>query len=216
MIRVAQSGVRAGRAGKRLERNVREILTDNGYRKVSPNEFLLATGDADQGLKIPHEDASASNPIFAEQVHIGESIYGQKRKVDFVLYHPKQQRERLVIQCKWQSVGGSTHEKYPYEVECINMSGVDTIIVLDGDGYSKGAHSWLTQQTRKIISSGYLIAVKRLGEFEKLTKSGKIMKNMPFKHDRIRQAKLPSDSCQTAHGSRPDPFRRRTVSCPVA
>ncbi len=169
-----QGGARANRAGRRLEGMVGAILQDRGYRRVNAKEFPPAASGVDAGFKELHQTTGGAEAVYAEQFYIGQSIYGKKRKVDFVLYHPKMHRERLVIQCKWQSSGGSVDEKYPYEVECINDGGVDTIIVLDGDGYSQGAHDWLLRQTHQHTHGGHLLAVVNIGGFERLAKDGKL------------------------------------------
>ena len=85
-------------------------------------------------------------PIFSRQYYVGKDIYEKKRRVDFILYHPQRWVNCLVIQCKWQSSPGSVEEKYPFEVLSIQSNKFDTIIVLDGNGYSKGAKTWLEGQ----------------------------------------------------------------------
>lgn len=87
--------------------------------------------------------------IFAGQVNVGTNIYGNRRAVDFILYHPQRWPNCLVLQCKWQTSSGSVDEKYPFEVECIAQGGFETIIVLDGGGYSQGARQWLLAQRGK-------------------------------------------------------------------
>ena len=77
--------------------------------------------------------------IYSWQFEIGKSIYGKRRFVDLILYHPRLYPECLTIQCKWQASSGSVEEKYLYEVLSIHQNEYDTIIILDGGGYSAGA-----------------------------------------------------------------------------
>lgn len=139
-------GKRANRSGNRLEVWVQDELEGAGYTLVSSEAFLAG---------------NVTSPCFAKQCVIGKSIYGTKRKVDFVLSHPELWPAGLVIQCKWQSSSGSVDEKYPYELACINHLSFPTIIVLDGGGYKPGAKEWLLGQA----GSGNLRHVFDMGQF---------------------------------------------------
>lgn len=122
----------ANNAGKRLESFVAQHLDQRNYRYVKRDRF-----DLEKVLK---------EPIYTTQYEVGKSIYGKKRRVDLFLYHPVLHPSCLCIQCKWQSSSGSVEEKYPYEVESIAHGDFDTIIILDGGGYSTGARQWLVDQ----------------------------------------------------------------------
>ncbi len=66
---------------------------------------------------------------------------------DFVIYHPEKHHKCLVIESKWQQTGGSVDEKYPYAILNIQMRyPYKTILLLDGDGYKKGAEKWIKRQ----------------------------------------------------------------------
>ena len=117
-----------------LEANVCELL-DEDYQLVSPLRFFA--------LKCLRQ------PIFAQQVVTGKNIYGKKRHVDVILYHPSKWTDCLVIQCKWQASAGSVDEKFPFEVECIAHDPYPVVIILDGGGYSDGAKAWLMEQRGK-------------------------------------------------------------------
>ena len=56
-----------------------------------------------------------------------------------MLIHPNLFSESFVIQCKWQSSPGSVDQKYPFGVLSIQQDEYDTVIMLDGGGYSVGA-----------------------------------------------------------------------------
>lgn len=118
-----------------LEDFVASILDKRGYMFVIPARFYPA--------------CELKQPIYSRQYESGKDIYGKKRKVDIVLYHPRLYRDNLAIQCKWQSSGGSVEEKYPFEIQSIARNRVDTIIILDGGGYSAGAKQWLINQSGK-------------------------------------------------------------------
>lgn len=142
------SGNRANRRGRQLERFVAEELDDAGYQLIHPPGLVFAMRYLDQ-------------PIYARQVEIGLDLYDKKRRVDFLLFHPTLHENGLVIQCKWQSSSGSVEEKYAFEVLNIQRGHYETIIILDGGGYSDGAKQWLYNQT----GDNNLLHVFNQGEF---------------------------------------------------
>lgn len=80
---------------------------------------------------------------YIRQQRIGEGVYkGRMMKVDFFLPD-----HELIIESKWQSVGGSADEKLPYL--CLNIKQrypYPTIIVLGGRGWCAGSVEWITAQ----------------------------------------------------------------------
>ncbi len=133
------------------------MLGDAGYEYIWPSSLFFAMRDMDQA-------------IYASQVEVGRNIYGRLRRVDFLLFHPRKWPNCLVIQCKWQASGGTVDEKYPFEVLSIQQGGYPTIIVLDGDGYSKGAEQWLKGQAGKNL----LRHVFDQGEFQRFVSRGEL------------------------------------------
>lgn len=103
------------------------------------------------------------------QYHIGETIYGTKRKVDFFVKPNLKYKNGLAIECKWQKSKGSVDEKYPYLCECIEYNRVPTIIIIDGGGYKLGAFNWLKKQVEK---RKYLLNVCTMNEFQIETNNG--------------------------------------------
>lgn len=70
--------------------------------------------------------------------------------------------EGLSIECKWQDVGGSADEKYPYLVANIKKRfPCPAIIVVDGGGPKPGAIQWLKSQ----VDGVKLLHVFNLAEF---------------------------------------------------
>lgn len=149
------NGTRANRSGHRLEYVVGHLLSEK-YDEVDASDFLAKCGE--------------SKPIYARQCAVGKDIYGRERRVDFILYHPHRWPDCLVIQCKWQSSRGSVDEKYPFEVLSTQESGYNTIIVLDGGGYSAGAERWLHQQAGK----GTLLHIFNQGEISRFHSKGQL------------------------------------------
>ena len=149
------SGSRANKRGRLLEKAVDGLMSDE-YERVTPSRFF--------SLRVLRQ------PIFAPQCFIGRDVYGKRRRVDFILYHPRRWPECLVIQCKWQASSGSVEEKYPFEVLSIGLNDFSTIIVLDGGGYSKGAEIWLKDQA----GQNKLLHVLSLGEISKFHSLGRL------------------------------------------
>ncbi len=150
-------GKTANLTGRRLETSVAEILEIAGYKKIDRPQLFWAIREMEQ-------------PIYAQQVEVGRDIYGKTRRVDIMCYHPRRWPQCLAIQCKWQAVGGSVDEKFPFEVLSIQQNEYPTIIVLDGGGYSKGAETWLKGQAGK----NQLKHVYSLGEFQRFSARGSI------------------------------------------
>lgn len=149
------SGSRANRRGRSLEQWISSLLADE-YQLVSPGRFFALR--------------ELRQPIYTEQCIIGRDIYGKQRRVDFILYHPQRWPECLVIQCKWQASRGSVEEKYPFEVLSIQQNEFETIIVLDGGGYSQGAELWLKSQ----VGTHKLRHVFSLGEVSRFHSQGRL------------------------------------------
>ena len=142
--------------GSNLEQSVERLVRQAGYDSV-PAAMFFALRDLDQ-------------VIYARQCETGRDIYGKRRRVDFILYHPRKWPESLVVQCKWQAVGGSVEEKYPFEVLSMNADGYPGIIVLDGGGYSVGAAQWLRGQA----GNNRLRHVFSLGDFQRFVSRGQL------------------------------------------
>lgn len=143
--------------GSSLEQSVERLLIQAGYDAVPSAPLFFALRDMEQ-------------PIYARQCVTGRNIYGLRRTVDFILYHPRKWPESLVIQCKWQASGGTTDEKYPFEVLSINADGYPAIVVLDGGGYRQGAEQWLRGQAGK----NRLRHVFNLGDFQRFASRGEL------------------------------------------
>lgn len=85
-------------------------------------------------------------PIFAKNVQIGKNIYETPLSADFILYAPQLNPTKLVIRCFWQEQAGSAERKRPFDVLSIQKGDYQTIVVMDGVGFSKGAEKWLRDQ----------------------------------------------------------------------
>lgn len=73
-----------------------------------------------------------------------ETIYNHKGNTEFLLLS-EQYGLKMRIECKWQQSAGSVDEKLPYlYLNAIEkMPEKDIMILIDGDGFKKGAKMWL-------------------------------------------------------------------------
>ncbi len=149
------AGRRANQTGSSLEEFIRSLVQQAGYDPVDPHHFRVA-----QCLR---------QPIFAQQYPCGIDIYRKPRKCDFILYDAARHSE-LIIESKWQQASGSVDEKFPFLVETIAASGIDTLIVLDGGGYSAGAEQWLQNQA----GQRHLLHVFDMAQFQIHVNNGKL------------------------------------------
>jgi hypothetical protein len=144
-----KQGESANRHGQELEKFIRNAIEGKGYTYVD-KAFFKAACCLDQA-------------IYSSQLIIGNSIYDNILKCDFILRHPMKFPDCLVIEAKWQETGGSTDEKFPYLVLNIKeKSPYPTIIVLDGGGFKPGSEQWLRGQV-----GGNLLQVFNMMEFQR-------------------------------------------------
>ena len=149
-------GGRANKAGNVLEKTVEGALQGHGY--------VLVGNNLPKKQKLAYLLNSISIPRrYARQVHIGPGIYGTDIYVDFYIIGSPAIAEGLIIECKWQQVGGSVDEKLPYvNLNIQNCYPAPAIVLLDGGGMKPGAITWLKQQ---VGVNQNLLAVHTLSSF---------------------------------------------------
>ena len=104
---IIQGGTQANYTGSILGNDILSRLNERGYTFIPPKRFTPAR--------------FLEQSIYSRKFHIGQSIYDTPQYCDFILYHPQKWANNLVIEVKWQQVGGSVDEKYPYLVLNIQM-----------------------------------------------------------------------------------------------
>lgn len=144
--------------GNRLEAFVEQALEDREYKEFW-NHKLHA-----------FENRSAiGGKQYLKQLPIGSTIYGRPRKCDFLVINREKFPDDLIIECKWQQSRGSVDEKYPLLVFNILKTGIPTVVLLDGGGYSAAARAWLQEQVHE---KGGLIGVWDMSEFQRRVNNG--------------------------------------------
>lgn len=146
----------ANSRGKDQERAIKGILEEAGYEYISKNQFVAMK--------------SLEQPIYSEQFEIGYDMFGKNRRCDFILYHPRKLPNCLVLESKWQSSTGSIDEKFPFLVMSIQLNEYQTIVIVDGGGFSPKSIAWLKNQAGK----NQLKHVFDKGEFQRYVSKGNI------------------------------------------
>lgn len=145
-------GAQAYRTGNALENYMEHMLRSAKYFESKSGKSQLFSNR--ELIDTKH---------YAKQVVIGESIYGTKVRCDFLIVNGKKFPKGLVVECKWQQTPGSVDAEYPFTVLNIDKLGIPTIILIDGQGYSKKAVEWLRGQVGQIKP---LLGVYNMVEFQ--------------------------------------------------
>lgn len=85
---------------------------------------------------VDHNFGPRDITVYTE-VSVGKTIIGKNRRLDVLLVRETDQRS-LAIECKWQSVGGTTDEKIPYALQDIEAMWIPGCLAYAGDGWSEG------------------------------------------------------------------------------
>lgn len=127
-----EQGTLANNSGNVLEQTVKTILSSKGFEKVRYIEW------SKKPEKFGRELLLFNVPF--------TSIYDHKGSTEFRLISDRHNLD-IRIECKWQQSAGSVDEKLPYlYLNCIEaMPEKHIIILIDGDGWKRGAIPWLKQ-----------------------------------------------------------------------
>lgn len=71
------------------------------------------------------------------EVSLGKTIIGKNRRIDLFLLREEDQRA-LAIECKYQSVSGTTDEKIPYALQDLESMWLPGCLAYAGKGWSPG------------------------------------------------------------------------------
>lgn len=119
---------------------VQEILNNAKYIELAANN-----------VQVPYS--------YKRNVVVGHTIYNRPFKVDFVVRDSLQRP--TYIEVKWQQSSGSVEEKFPFLLANLIQLQHPACLILDGNGYSSGAYTWLKQ-----ACIGTNITLYSLAEFQ--------------------------------------------------
>ena len=105
---------------------------------------------------------------FKEQVVVGNDLFGNKYKADFVL------NDEIIMSAKWQQTRGTAEQKVDYEIITLvkilkeNPKYKKAYIIISGTGYTKKAKDfYLNQKHVEYIKEGNLIEIISFEDFVK-------------------------------------------------
>lgn len=123
------------------------------------------------GLRANSSGRAAEDVLYAvlhnkgftveRQAVVGQTIYGGELRVDFLIRNVAQFSAPLIVESKWQDVGGSADEKFPYLVSNLLIAPYPSVVVVHGGGQRDGAIDWLKAQA----DGTHIVAVFALEEF---------------------------------------------------
>jgi hypothetical protein len=130
-----QQGQQANSNGKNFESDIAHRLRTAGY------------------VSAPKVIASPTSPYFVPQCGtLFHTIYHTKLVTDFYVWHPHKHPQGLIIEAKYQAVGGSVDEKFPYLVFSLKATQTPAMLLLIGSGARREAVAWCeAQQTEHFM-----------------------------------------------------------------
>lgn len=152
-----KQGTLANDSGNILEQTVKTIFSAKGFTKALYREW-------NRNPQKYGDELLLMNVPFT-------TIYQHGGNTEFRLISKRYNMD-IRIECKWQQVAGSVDEKLPYlYLNCIEaMPENHIIIIIDGDGWKKGAITWLKNAVKQKKyatddKQGKIIEVMDLKEF---------------------------------------------------
>ncbi|HHM21656.1 MAG TPA: 4-diphosphocytidyl-2C-methyl-D-erythritol kinase [Bacteroidetes bacterium] len=131
-----KKGRSANITGNQLEVAVQSVLSNKGF-------------EIEMYRKWAKNPENYGKELLLKNVPF-ETIYGHKGNTEFLLISEKYNL-RIRIECKWQQSSGSVDEKLPYlylnTIEA--MPEKDIMILIDGEGFKKGAKTWLRNAAKQ-------------------------------------------------------------------
>ena len=120
----------ANKTGRTLESTVKAVMSSKGFQILSYKEWHKDPGQHST-------DVLLTNAPFT-------TIYNHPGHTEFLLISKRLNIE-IRIECKWQQSPGSVDEKLPYlYLNCVEkMPEKSIVILIDGEGFKKGAIQWL-------------------------------------------------------------------------
>ncbi len=149
-------GRKGSDTGSTLEGIVEQTLSRYGFQAISYSKYAKRPQDYGEELLLKNVPYT--------------SIYSHTARTEFLL-RSKRFKLEIRIECKWQQVTGSVDEKLPYlylnAIEAMPESQI--IIIIDGEGWKRGAKEWLERVVKdkqyQPENSNKEIQVMKLTEF---------------------------------------------------
>lgn len=131
-----EKGRKTNITGNQLEVALQTVLMNKGFEIVMYREW-------DKNKDKYGKELLLKNVPY-------DTIYHHKGNTEFLLISEKYDL-KIRIECKWQQSAGSVDEKLPYlylnAIE--SMPEKEIMILIDGDGFKKGAKMWLRNAVKE-------------------------------------------------------------------
>jgi hypothetical protein len=160
-----RGATRANSAGAACEAQVAGQLTQYGFSEIDIKskehkdlKSLISEGyDPSEALSL------FGDRVFAQQIRGYKTIYDKPHQHDIIAYCSEKFPSGLVVEVKWQTVGGSVDEKLPFVVLSLaEMPVTCAILLIDGGGMRECAIDWA-----KASNTASLITMSSVGEFSR-------------------------------------------------
>tara|TARA_R100000005_G_C4983101_1_gene192246 strand:- start:970 stop:1503 length:534 start_codon:yes stop_codon:yes gene_type:complete len=152
---IMKQGTKANKTGHRLEDKVEKIITDT----LNISAIRFSQTKVRDNILLTHAPYT--------------NIYGNtKCRSEFLLCY---KGRKIRIECKFQQSAGSVDEKLPYLYMNFTkaIKEKEAIIVVEGNGFKKGAKEWLREKC-----SSTKVSVMSLDEFQSHVAGGIPKKNI--------------------------------------
>ncbi len=139
---IVQGGYTAGKNGKVMEEQIKQVLVSSGYIELTPEEKKLL-------VRLDGAPPIGEDKWFCQQVRLYRNLYGSNYTADFYLFDKDKFPLGLSIESKWQASSGSVDEKYCFTVMSLKSMPGEQLLILDGGGARQGAVQWIKKQKTK-------------------------------------------------------------------
>ena len=142
-MKYTTQGGNANKAGKLFEANIKGHFVDRGFIFVEPSEVLRGLANGDDLLLF-------GDKWYSTQLACERNLYQAKFKADVFVFEKEHWPNGLIIECKYQELGGSVDEKYVFTVMSLKeLKHRDTLLILGGNGARNCAVNWMKDQQDK-------------------------------------------------------------------
>lgn len=108
------------------------------------------------------------NMPYQQRLLVGKTPYGFPFKVDLMLTGLPAYPQGLAVVGRWQEGSGSADQKLPFLLLCVARCRVNTVVVLDGEGWSDGVWDYMKRR-----EGGHYCGVLTVGEFDELLQTAR-------------------------------------------
>ena len=127
---VSKGHRKASNMGKAFEKDVVGMLNDVGF------------------IEVTKQDVDNTHPMkwYCRQYKKFVGIYGKLLTIDLLIFDQEHFPNKLSVELKYQSVGGSVDEKFPFVIQNMRKlfrdHGLKGLLLLNGGGYNTNAVKW--------------------------------------------------------------------------